>query len=316
MTVMRRMRNTGGINLSWYRDCKLVKVNGEYNAIIYLNTDDTEFSKEFFDNIKHNLPEIDDKIKKLIQDKYPDIKITAAKFVLGAVVVGSIPLFGATHVKAAETTTSTATVAAATQTTSIKALNTTGEVLATVLNIRSGPGTTYTIITKLPQGTKVLVTGQTGDWYRVTLSDGRVGYASSPYVKLFAPTRQQKIDLLTSTATSLVGTPYVWGGASLADGGFDCSGFTKYVYSQVGYTLNRTSTDQAVQGVYVSKANIQPGDLLFYSFDGTGKISHVAIYLGNGKMIHSPKTGDTVKITDMTTSYWQTRYVTARRIIQ
>lgn len=305
----------GSDKMSWYKDCKLVKINGEYTAILYLNTEDTEFSREFIENIKGNPPEIDEKIKKIIQEKYPGIKVTAAKLVLGAVVVGSIPLLGtASHVKAAEITT--ASTATATQTASINVLNTTGEVLATVLNIRSGPGTTYTVITKLPQGTKVLVTGQTGDWYRVTLSDGRVGYASSPYIKLYAPTRQQKIDLLTSTATSLVGTPYVWGGASLADGGFDCSGFTKYVYSKVGYTLNRTSTEQALQGVYVAKTNIQPGDLLFYSFDGTGKISHVAIYLGNGKMIHSPKTGDTVKITDMTTSYWQTRYVTARRIIQ
>lgn len=306
--------------MTWYNNCKLVKVNNEYTAIIYLNADDTEFSKEFFENIKNNLPEIDDKIKKLIQEKYPDIKITAAKFVLGAAVVGSISFLGTTNVKAAETTTAatntTAAVAAATQTASIKALDTTGEVLATVLNIRSGPSTNYSVISKLPQGTKILVTGQTGTWYKVILPDGRVGYASSPYIKLYAPTSQQKIDLLLSTATSLVGTPYVSGGESLAEGGFDCSGFTQYVYGQVGYTLNRISVDQATQGINVSKANIKPGDLLFFSLDGTGKISHVAIYLGNGKMIHSPKTGDTVKITDMTTSYWQTRFVTARRIIQ
>lgn len=303
--------------MSWYKDCKLTKARTGYTAVIYLNADDTEFSKEFFENIKNNLPEIDDKIKNLIQEKYPDIKITAVKLVLGAAVVGSIPLLGATHVKAAETSTTTATVTTTTQTTtSIKALNTTGEVLASTLNIRSGPATTYSIINKLPLGTKILVTGQTGDWYRVTLSDGRVGYASSAYIKLYAPTRQQQIDLLISTATSLVGTPYVWGGESLAEGGFDCSGFTQYVYSQVGYTLNRVSVDQATQGTAVAKTDIQPGDLLFFSLDGTGRISHVALYLGNGRMIHSPKTGDTVKITDMTTSYWQTRFVTARRIIQ
>lgn len=297
--------------MSWYNECKLVKVNDGYNVEIYLNPNDTEFSKEFLDSIKNNIPQIDDKIKKLVQKKYPGIKIIAAKFILGATIIGSIPLMGAAHVKAAGATTSSA----ASQTTSFKALNTTGEVLATILNIRSGPGTTYTVISKLSQGTKVLVTGKTGYWYRVTLSDGRTGYASSQYIKLYAPTRQQKINLLISTATSLIGTPYVWGGESLAEGGFDCSGFTQYVYSQVGYNLYRTSTEQATQGMYVAKATIQPGDLLFYSFDGTGKISHVAIYLGNGKMIHSPKTGDTVKITDMTTSYWQTRYVTARRII-
>jgi cell wall-associated NlpC family hydrolase len=121
---------------------------------------------------------------------------------------------------------------------------------------------------------------------------------------------------LLATAKSLIGTPYVWGGDSPQVGGFDCSGFTKYVFSQTGYTINRTSQDQAKNGTYIAKENLQPGDLVFYSFTGDGVISHVGLYIGNGQMIHSPKTGDTVKITDITTSYWQSHYVTARRIIQ
>ena len=85
--------------------------------------------------------------------------------------------------------------------------------------------------------------------------------------------------------------------------------FRVYIYS------NRISTDQAKQGVNVSLKDLQPGDLVFYSFTANGSISHVGIYIGDGKMIHSPKTGDTVKITDITTSYWQNFFVTARRII-
>ncbi|MDP4091539.1 MAG: C40 family peptidase, partial [Bacillota bacterium] len=109
--------------------------------------------------------------------------------------------------------------------------------------------------------------------------------------------------------------PYLWGGTSPQEGGFDCSGFTQYVYGRAGYTLNRVSSQQALQGTYVSRDNLQPGDLVFYNFDGTGAINHVGIYIGNGQMIHSPKTGDVVKTVDITTSYWQSRFITARRIV-
>jgi cell wall-associated NlpC family hydrolase len=60
---------------------------------------------------------------------------------------------------------------------------------------------------------------------------------------------------------------------------------------------------------------MQPGDLVFFSFNSNDKIDHVGIYIGNGQMIHSPKTGDTVKITNINVTYWQQRYVTSRRII-
>jgi cell wall-associated NlpC family hydrolase len=128
--------------------------------------------------------------------------------------------------------------------------------------------------------------------------------------------RQAQIDLVISTARSLLGTPYVWGGESPSEGGFDCSGFTQYVYSRAGYTLNRVSADQATQGTAVSRANLQPGDLVFFSFQQNGTVNHVGIYIGNGQMIHSPKTGDVVKVTNITTSYWESHYITARRIIQ
>ncbi|HPU58116.1 MAG TPA: C40 family peptidase, partial [Candidatus Avimonas sp.] len=75
------------------------------------------------------------------------------------------------------------------------------------------------------------------------------------------------------------------------------------------------SYDQAKQGVSVSKDNLQPGDLVFFSFNQNNKIDHVGIYTGNGKMIHSPSSGSTVKEVNINVTYWQQRYGTARRII-
>lgn len=184
--------------------------------------------------------------------------------------------------------------------------------------MRQGPSTNYSIIHVLWNGNKVTVIGESVNWIKIQLSDGRIGWVNRAYIKLAAePTlRQQKVDLLLNTAFNLIGTPYVWGGASLNDGGFDCSGLTQYVFSKVGYSLPRISKDQAAQGTNVLINDLQPGDLIFFSIDQNGIISHVGLFIGDGKMIHSPKAGDTVKFTDITTSYWQSRIITARRIIQ
>ena len=191
-----------------------------------------------------------------------------------------------------------------------------GVVTASKLNVRSGPGTGFTVLHVLWQGNRVTVTGQSGDWYRLRLADGRTGWVSKNYLRPENDSSQQKRDTVVSTAKSLIGTPYVWGGESPAEGGFDCSGLTQYVYGKVGISLPRISSDQATQGVPVGRTSLIPGDLVFFSFGANGIIDHVGIYIGNGQMIHSPKTGDTVKTTDITTSYWQTRFVTARRLIE
>lgn len=298
--------------MDWYKDCKLVQNGDQYIVEIYLNKDSTEFSKEFFSNIKENVLQLDDQIKKLVREKYSDVKVHSIKILVGSLIVASIPLVGAFKAQAADVT-QTGTQATATQSTGITALNTTGIVTASRLNMRTGPSTSYSIMHVLWSGNRVRVIGQSGSWYQIRLSDGRTGWVYKTYLQL--DTRQQKIDTVIRTAKSLIGTPYVWGGESPSEGGFDCSGLTQYVFKQAGYTLNRTSTDQSRQGIYVSRASIQPGDLIFYSFNNDGVISHVGLYIGNGQMIHSPKAGDTVKMTDITTSYWQTRYVTARRII-
>lgn len=292
--------------MNWYNEYRLVEDNDGYIVEISLNIDSAEFSQEFTEKFKENLLEFDDKINKFIEENFKDIKINSIKLMVGTMLVATIPFAGLPNAQAADVTPISTTQSATT------ALNTTGTVTASKLNMRSGASTSYSIIHVLWQGNKVKVIGQSGDWYRIQLSDGRTGWVSKLYLQV--DLRQQKVDTVIATAKSLIGTPYVWGGESLAEGGFDCSGLTQYVFGKVGYTLNRISIDQSKQGVYTSWANLKPADLVFFGFNCDGVINHVGIYIGNGIMIHSPKTGDTVKTTDITTSYWQTRFVTARRI--
>lgn len=290
--------------MDWYKDYKLVEDSDGYTLIIELNPNSTEFSSELGTSFKESILNLDDQIKKIVKEKFSDIKVNTVKLLLGSMVVASVPFAASTTVQATELTpTSTQ------QTTT----TTTGTVTASRLNMRSGPGTEYSIVHVLWQGNVVKVIGQTTGWYKIQLSDGRTGWVSSTYLEV--NDRQQKIDTVISTAKSLLGTPYVWGGESLAEGGFDCSGLTQYVYAKAGITLSRISADQAKQGTTISRQNLQPGDLVFYSFEGTSNINHVGIYIGNNQMIHSPKTGDVVKTTDISTSYWESRLVIAKRVI-
>jgi cell wall-associated NlpC family hydrolase len=107
-------------------------------------------------------------------------------------------------------------------------------------------------------------------------------------------------------AMRYLGTPYVYGGSSPS--GFDCSGFTMYVFAQIGVSLPHYTVAQYSMGAPVSQSQLEPGDLVF--FDGLG---HVGIYIGGGQFIHSPHTGDVVKISSMSGWYAAT-YVGARRL--
>ncbi len=114
---------------------------------------------------------------------------------------------------------------------------------------------------------------------------------------------------LTLTMT-FQGTPYVWGGAK--PGGFDCSGLLYYAFGQQGVSLPRVAEDQARVGTYVPQSQLQPGDAVFFA-DSSGYIHHMGLYIGGGKMIAAPRTGDVVKITDITTRYYASQYAGARR---
>ena len=98
-------------------------------------------------------------------------------------------------------------------------------------------------------------------------------------------------------AKSRQGTPYVYGG--ITDAGYDCSGFTQAAYRSAGVNIPRTAAAQASYGRSVSRAELQPGDLVFYGYNGPASSYHAAMYVGNGQVIHSPQSGDHVRIADM-----------------
>ena len=102
-----------------------------------------------------------------------------------------------------------------------------------------------------------------------------------------------------------LGVPYVWGGASR--GGFDCSGFTMYVYRHIGRSLPHGATDQARRGIRVSLRHLEPGDLVFWG--GSGYYSHVAMYAGRGRVIEAPSAGKVVSYDGLSGA------ATARRLI-
>lgn len=119
---------------------------------------------------------------------------------------------------------------------------------------------------------------------------------------------------LISKAKTLIGTPYRFGG--VGPGGFDCSGFMQYVFKKsADIDLPRTSSDMATMGEKVAKADLQQGDMVFFAHNGS-RISHVGMYVGDGKFIHSPSTGKSVEIVNLDSKYWKSRFITARRVVQ
>lgn len=117
---------------------------------------------------------------------------------------------------------------------------------------------------------------------------------------------------IVNKAKQYLGVPYVYGGASPS--GFDCSGLVYYVLKSLGYSPYRTPADQYKQGTYVSKANLEPGDIVFFHGTYTSGISHVGIYAGNGQFIHAPNSRSVVSYADLTSGYWANHYYGARRM--
>lgn len=114
-------------------------------------------------------------------------------------------------------------------------------------------------------------------------------------------------------ALSLSGTPYKYGGSS-PESGFDCSGFVGHVFLQsMGQTLPRSTEEISRFGVALRPESLMPGDLVFYNTLNRD-FSHVGIYLGDGKFVHSPSTGKSVTTANMLDPYWRSRYNGARRI--
>lgn len=123
----------------------------------------------------------------------------------------------------------------------------------------------------------------------------------------------EKASDLVMSAMGFLGVPYRYGGSS-ADTGFDCSGLVRAVFEQsVGKILPRRADEQAAATQAIDRSELKPGDLVFFNTMRRA-FSHVGIYVGDGKFIHAPRTGASVRVEDMRISYWQTRFNGARRV--
>ena len=138
-----------------------------------------------------------------------------------------------------------------------------------------------------------------------TVQEGDALFFQAPEALASAP--PARYGGVVGIAMQYLGVPYVWGGASPS--GFDCSGFIMYVYSQVGVSLPHHAASQYNSGSPVSRDALEAGDLVF--FNGLG---HNGIYIGGGQFIHSPHTGDVVKISSLSDSWYAATWVGARRL--
>ena len=134
-------------------------------------------------------------------------------------------------------------------------------------------------------------------------SSGSTGGSPTPSVPAPPPSSHSSV---VSIALQYLGVPYVWGGASPS--GFDCSGLTMYAYAKVGVYLPHNAAMQYGMGTPVSRSQLAPGDLVF--FNG---LSHVGMYIGGGRFVHAPHTGDVVKISSLSEYWYAATYVGARR---
>ena len=184
------------------------------------------------------------------------------------------------------------------------------------LNMRAGASTSFDSLCSIPSGTVLELEGVYEGWYKVTYA-GNTGYVSSDYITITTePTTAASSALgeqVVALAKQYLGTPYVLGGNGPSS--FDCSGFTKYIYAQFGYTLNRTATDQLQNGVSVSRSELQPGDLVFFKYNTSKPVSHVGIYIGGGEFIHASTNRYMVQIDQMNSGHYANVFVYARRIL-
>lgn len=140
--------------------------------------------------------------------------------------------------------------------------------------------------------------------------------ADKSLIGQFQQVRQTVVDRtsnLVVTAIGFLGVPYRRGGNN-AETGFDCSGFVRAMYDKtVGHVLPRRAEEQAAATQKIDRSELKPGDLVFFNTMRRA-FSHVGIYVGDGKFIHSPKPGAEVRVEDMSVSYWQRRFSGARRV--
>lgn len=223
----------------------------------------------------------------------------------------------------------------------------TGYVSTESLKVRKEANTKSEVIDSLTKNAQVSIIEELTGWYKIKIGK-EIGYVSSQYIsdkkvetttsrgsttrseevsQMPEETVEEEEEPVTSSAPvsgegesvvefakQYLGYKYVAGGASPSTG-FDCSGFTSYVYKNFGVSLNRTSKDQVKNGVAVSRSELEPGDLVLFKGKTGSAIGHVGIYIGGGKFIHASTPSTGVIISGLSESYYNTRYVSARRVI-
>lgn len=200
---------------------------------------------------------------------------------------------------------------------------------ASSLNLRSGAGTQYGIVKVLNYGNQLDIIDNSNGWIKVNAS-GSTGWVSTDYVTIYdkgsvpsGPNVPETPPVtsgytgqdIVNLAKKYLGVPYVWGGTTPS--GFDCSGLVQYVYKEIGVYLPRVTYDQVNVGQTVSRNDLQPGDLIFFTSEGNpSDIGHVGIYAGNNEFIHAPAPGSVVKYSSLSNVYYNKQYYTAKRVLK
>ncbi|BBI34225.1 C40 family peptidase [Cohnella abietis] len=140
------------------------------------------------------------------------------------------------------------------------------------------------------------------------LSSTQTAYAATS-------TKSSTADNVIALGKKYIGVNYKFGAQANSTSTFDCSSFTQYVFKQNGISIPRSSKQQSKAGTYVSRAQLQPGDLVFSDTNRDGVINHVSIYIGNDQLLHTYRVGIGVTISKFSGSAWDKTYVTARRVI-
>lgn len=208
-----------------------------------------------------------------------------------------------------------------------------GSVTGSDINMRSSHSTSSASLGTFSNSTVMTVIGINEGWYKVKYQN-LTGYIRSDYIKIVpdqksgtqqpgtkqpdpsssAPAPSTLGDKIVTLALKYNGYDYVYGGESPSEG-FDCSGFTYYILGQLGHDISRTASQQwRNDGQAVSKSDIKPGDLLFFSCDGSGTVSHVGIYIGDSQFINAENHSAGVTICRLDSSYWSETYYGAKRI--
>lgn len=219
--------------------------------------------------------------------------------------------------------------------------NSKGIVNVETANVREKADKTSSIIAHLDEGDEVTIIEEIGDWYKIKNSEISNGYVSKTLITLsdvtsrgLTETREdkttdkvEKIETqqtpVSSNGTEVVefakkylGVSYVLGGKT-PESGFDCSGYTRYVFKNFGYSLGTVASEQDSVGKEVSREELKEGDLILFLNEGKTKIGHTGIYIGGDQFIHAANPERGVVIDNFSTnSYYSSRFVTARRIVE